>query len=185
MKKIIALALCLFMLLGCAAAEPAEKQHMGTVSMNGVFTLQCTLPEGYSLTELTADDASYIAMISAGDERPDMFLSIAFDELLSGVDRLNDLDDEALAKIEATFREEDEVDISYTETAHGTKLMMVKEIKEKIDYVDFYTIYKGYEIEFLLTGSMDDSEAGLTEEQIQMAVDFLSDLDFVSQEAAE
>ena len=87
-----------------------------------------------------------------------------------------------LAFVEDTFREEEGVEISYMKTAHGTKLMVVKEVTDGIDYVDFYTIYNGYEIEFVLTQSLANLGEPLTDEQIQMAVQFLSDLDFVAAE---
>ena len=50
MKKIIAIILGLAMLL-CAVSVTAEgtqeKVTIGTVSINGAFTLQCGIPEGY------------------------------------------------------------------------------------------------------------------------------------------
>ena len=78
------------------------------------------------------------------------------------------------------------MDISYMETAYGTKLMVVKELQDGPDYVDFYTVYKGYEVELILTRAQYDAETGMildtppiTDAEIQMAVQFLSDMDFV------
>ena len=51
MKKIAAFILSLVMLFGVSsvlAEETAEKVNIGTVSINGAFTLQCGLPEGYT-----------------------------------------------------------------------------------------------------------------------------------------
>ena len=53
---------------------------------------------------------------------------------------------------------------------------MVVEAKDK--YIVFYTIYKGYEIEFLLT----PGTSPMTDAQIDMVIGFLSDLDFDSAE---
>ena len=78
--------------------------------------------------------------------------------------------------IEESFRAEDNVEITYTETAYGTKLMMVKEVADGVEYVDFFTVYKGYSIEFVL---LKDSAEGLTDHEIEMAVKFLSDMEFV------
>ena len=179
MKKVFAILLCLAMLLGCSAvAETAEKTQLSTVNMNGVFQLQCTLPEGYEIDEIESTDASYVAMFVAEEMKPVLTLSIAYNELYSDVARMNDLDAEALALIEDYFRAEDDVDIDYTETAYGTKLMAVREKEGIVDYVDFYTIYLGYEVEIVVSAT--DMEAGLTDAQIQMAVDFLSNLDFVA-----
>ena len=141
MKRIILFALCLAMALGGAAmAESAEKLTLGTINMNGQFELRCAVPEGYqAITEdLGAMSDNFLALIRSEDtSKPVMTLSIAFDELLADVDRLNDLDEDALAKIEQTFRNEDEVEITYLETAHGTKLMLIKEVRDTVEYVDF------------------------------------------------
>ncbi len=184
MKKALTILLCMALTLSCAAAlgESAEKEMIGAISINGAFELHGVIPEGYQLTTLLEEPGYYIASIEADDGRPTMVISIAIEELLSKVERLNDLDDEALAKIEATFRMEDGVEISYMETAYGTKLMVVKEAEGETDFVDFYTIYKGYQIEFILTQTEANQGKAITEEQIQMAVKFLSDLDFVPAE---
>ena len=54
MRKIIAIALCLAMVLCCAVSlgeeAAAEKTTVGTISINGAFTLKCDLPEGYKIT---------------------------------------------------------------------------------------------------------------------------------------
>ena len=148
---------------------------------DGIFELRCKLPEGYAASEVdTGTDSGIVLMSVASEdpEKPTMLLSVAFDELLSEVDRLNDLDAEALSKIEATFQADDQVKISYCETAQGTKLMMVREAFENMDFVDFYTIYKGYQLEFVLVGGGQGKEP-ITEEQVQTALNFLSDLEFV------
>ena len=181
MKKTFAILLCLAMLLSCAAlAEAPEKLYLATVNMNGAFDLQCSLPEGYGFQEVESTDATYIAVFKMDENRPMLTLSIAYNELYSDVFRMNDLDAEALALIEDSFRQEDEVDISYTETAYGTKVMMVKEIKDTVDYMEFYSVYLGYEIEVVAVSL--NSEECLTDDQIKMVIDFLSNLDFVAAE---
>ena len=177
MKKVLALLFCLALMLGCAAvAETAEKTYLATVDMNGAFKLQCALPEGYGIEEIESNEATYIAMFKADESRPLLTLSIAYNELYSDVFRMNDLDAETLAQIEDSFKAEDDVEITYTETAYGTKLMVVKEADGSADYVDFYSVYLGYEIEIVVVAQ---DENGLTDEQIQMVIDFLSELDFV------
>ena len=181
MRKMLAILLCLAVLLGCSAmAETAEKTYLATVNMNGAFELKCALPEGYEIDEIESTDETYIAQFIADGDRPLLALSIAYNELYSDVQRMNDLDEEALAMIENYFREEDNVDISYTETAYGTKLMVVKEMEDTVSYVDFYSVYLGYEIEIVVASMTED---GLTDEQIQMVIDFLSELDFVAPES--
>ncbi len=190
MKKTIAFLLCLMMLLSCAAmAETAatEKESMGAVSVNGAFELKCAIPEGYALNVLTNESDNVFAMISSEAEgKPMIFLSIAYNDMYYGVERLNDLDEEAIAVITDTFTEDDTVEISKMTTAYGTDLLVIKETRDETDYVDFYTIYKGYEIEMVLThvtapepGKEEAEFIPVTDEEIQMAVQFLSDLDFV------
>ena len=181
MKKTFTILLCLAMLLSCAAlAEAPEKLYLATVNMNGAFDLQCSLPEGYGFQEVESTDDTYIAVFKMDENRPMLTLSIAYNELYSDVFRMNDLDADALALIEDSFRQEDEVDISYTETAYGTKVMMVKEIKDTVDFMEFYSVYLGYEIEVVAVSL--NSEEGLTDDQIKMVIDFLSNLDFVAAE---
>ena len=184
MKKVFAMMLCLAMLFCAAAvAETAEKTQLGEISVNGAFKLQGKLPEGYSYQTIDLNNGNFFAMIQYEDyTKPVMSLSVAYNELATGVERLNDVDEEGLARIEETFRTEDSVEISYRETAYGTKLMMVKEVLDGVDYVDFYTLYKGYEVEFVLLPAVDAGDGTLSEEEIQTAIDFLSDLDFVPAE---
>ena len=189
MKKLIALMLCLAMALSLTAAlaETAPKGNKEELSVDGKFTVKWILPEGYYSDGIHSDYSNGTMIMALVPEeentgKPMMLVSIASDELLSEVQRLNDLDDAALAQIEATFQEEDEVDITYMETAYGTKLMVVKETKDGVDYVDFYTIYLGYEIELVLTQTQEMAGTSITDEQIATVIQFLSDMEFVPAE---
>ena len=178
MKKLLAITLCMALLLGCAALAE-EKQTVGT--LNGMFSIECTVPDGYH-TEIIDSEGNGMLVVSIRSEdenKPYMILSVAFDELMAHVERLNDLDENAIAAIESSFTSEDDVEITYTETAFGTKLMVVKEVADGVEYVDFFTVYKGYSIEFVL---LTDSAGGLTDREIEMAVKFLSDMEFVPAE---
>lgn len=187
MKKFFAILLCLSMLMSCAALAETGKASMGVIDVNGTFELKCALPEGYRLEVLYSDSVTCIAAVSPNDAgKPTLQISVAFNEIYAGIDRLNDMDEDALKAIEDSFRAEESVDISYMETAYGTKLMVVKENLDGADYVDFYTVYKGYEVELILTHAQYDAETGMildtppiTDAEIQMAVRFLSDMDFV------
>ena len=191
MKRIFTWALCLMLALGCFSvlAEAAPKTYSGELTVPNRFTIKWIAPEDYELSDIDAGDPEWIgdtgflltALIPKDIEsgKPMVNISIARDELLTGVARLNDLSDEALAQIEETFRDEDTVDISYMETEHGTKLMVVRETLDGTDYVDFYTIYMGYEIEMVLTQIEAMDKTPLTDEQIAMVVQFISDLEFI------
>ncbi len=180
MKKNIAMMLCLVMLLGCAAAL-AEYTNIGAVNVNGAFEARCVLPEGYTLETSELDNGGLVSMITSQDTaKPLLILSIMFDDMYADVNKLNDLDDEALAYLESTFTDEYDMDITYTETAYGTKLLVAKEVNG--EFADVYTIYAGYEFEFVLIPTLEGGADSLTEEQIQLVIEFLSNLDFVALE---
>ena len=192
MKKIIAVLLGIMMLFSCAAMAESvttEKESMGTVDVNGAFELKCAIPEGYKLTVIFNEGSDMAAMITSEDEgKPAMILSIAYNDLVYDVERLNDLDEETVAAITDTFAEEDSVEVSKMTTAYGTELLVVKEVRDLVDFVDFYTIYKGYEIEMVLVHMPSDDASSaeaqiipVSEEEIQLAIQFLSDLDFVAE----
>ena len=194
MKKIISFALCLaLVVITCAAAwaETTEDKAYNDLDVSGNFIVKWVCPEGYEMIEVQPDDGdggfTVMALYPMEDNtgKPVMMIAIAPDELYAEVQRLNDLDDEALAEIEATFREEDEVEITYMETAYGTKIMVIKEVKDVVDFVDFYTIYLGYEIEMVLTQPEELANTSITDEQIATVIQFLSDMDFVPVEAEE
>ena len=190
MKKLIAIALSLALLLGCASAlaEDAQKEYTGELTVPNRFIIKWINPDGYELTDIDAGNPEWIGdsgfllagLVPTDEEsgKPMMNIAIARNELLSDVQRMNDLDAEALAQIEETFRDEDTVDITYMETAAGTKLMVVRETADGTDYLDFYTIYMGYEIEMVLTRVSPTDKTPLTDEEIALAVQFLSDLYF-------
>ena len=185
MKKFLSLLLALCLLLSCCAAlgEAAPKTELGSINMNGAFRLVCSVPENYSLQVVTKDDEGMIAAIPSEDPvKPQMVMVIEFDETYYDVYRMNDMSDEQLQAIADTFSSDgDEVAISYRETSHGTKLMVAQEAEGDTDFLSILAIYEGYMIEFDMTAGPEAQE-GLTEAQIQMCVDFLSDLDFIPEE---
>ena len=173
MKKIISLALCLAMIL-CAACAVAEdgKTEMGLLNVGKAFSIRSVLPEGYTYEPGTDTGLNMVGVLSAGEERPIITVSIGYAEEYADFERFNDLDEAAVEEIRQSFREEDEgLIFEDLETAYGTRLLKVS----AAGYVDIYTVYKGYELEFVLTGPFTDAD-------IQMLVDFSSDMDFVTVE---
>lgn len=156
-----------------------EPEKLGRLSVNGEFELTCRLPEGYALQVVDIREESIIASVTSEDAtKPQMYLSIAYDDLYGAVDRMNDLTDEELAILEETFTSEYEVEIEYRETGYGTKLLVAREVGADVDFVTFLSVYKGYFVEFTLTPNPSLPDQALTEEQIQMCIDFLTDVDF-------
>jgi len=187
MKKIVALVLALALTLGCCAAlaeEPA-KTEIGTIDMAGAFKLQCTLPEDYEINIELKDNESLIATIASSDaDKLPLLLTIEFEEMYYDVKRMNDMSDEQLQEIIETFPNYEEADISYTETSHGTKLMIVKGSDAQMNYLAFFSIYEGYEIELDIIEMLEDeaAESKLTDEIVESCIYFLSELDFIPEE---
>ena len=183
MKKLIAVILSLMMMLCAvsAVAESAGKVTIGSVSINGEFTLQCGIPEGYEPVPGLVTPGLVTAIIRSQDpEAPIMQLSVAFDEKYYDVERMNDLTADELAQLEQTYIEDDPfVEITYGETGYGTLLLVARHETEEMDYIAFFSIYKGYCVEFVLAPSMTAEDKNLTEEQLRLSVDFLTDLDFI------
>ena len=157
------------------------KTDLGVIDINGAFSLQCALAEGYTIQVIRSASDQMVAIISSEDEsKPILQLSVGYDEAYASVDRLNDLDDEALSVLEQTFVETDPaVEISYGDTGLGTRLMIARLNNGYIDFLDFMSIYKGYFVECVLVPSEAAVDKTLTEEQIQMCIDFLTEMDFV------
>lgn len=193
MKKIFAIILCLALLLSCTAlAETAEKEPMGTLKVEEAFNIKCKLPEGYTLSLDTerGDEQHIVASVVPADaSKPVVHILIAYNDEYTTFNeetkektamRLNDVDAETMESIKESFiTDGDMTDVTYeeTETAYGTKLLVVKGIYEGEETVIVYTIYKSYEIE-IVTEAAKSAEGDLTDEQVKMIVDFLSKMDF-------
>ena len=162
-------------------AETADGgvQKLGTLNVNGEFDLTCRLPEGYDLQVVNMRGGKIIASVLSEDmTKPQMYLSIAYDETYGEIERMNDMNDDDLRILEDSFSDMNDVTISYAETGHGTKLMIAKETGSDTDFVDILAIYKGYFVEFNMTPNPKAADQTLTDAQIQMCIDFLTDVDF-------
>ena len=157
-------------------AEPEEAQ-IGRLSINGDFLLKGKIPADYSL-QVILDNGSHViaTLLSTDQTKPKMILNVSYNEMYGNVQKLNDLSGEDMAALKATFSGMNSVAFDERETAAGTKLLMVTETGNDADFVIFYTIYNGYEIEFTLGADRDQA---LTDEQIQASIDFLSGLEFI------
>ena len=159
MKKIISILLSLALLLSCVAAlaETVAKETLGTLSVNGEFTIEAPIPEGYRMKIKRADETRILAYFEPDDEtKPILQLSVG---------------------LEDSWEPGSDFEISYGETEHGTKLL-IAQLPDKSEVV-IYSLYEGYEIEFTLVAV---DEGGLTQEQIDACIKVLSDMDFVAPE---
>lgn len=194
MKRLIAILLSLTMICCLAASmaetaqEPAQEQqglqNFGTISVNGIYALTGQIPEGYQVTLETAETGLlHGSLLNSDSAKPALAFTIIFDETYADVQRMNDLSQEDLNFLESTF-EDPEKEVTYTETAYGTKLMCVSTKVESWDYLSILTIYKGYMIELNMFAG-PGSDGRLTEEQKQIAIDFLSNMNFEAMTGAE
>ena len=161
------------------AEEAAGTEKLGKLSVNGEFEITCKLPQDYKIQVVDVRGENIIASVTSEDiTKPQMYLSIAYDELYGEVERMNDLSDEELAVLEDSFKEMDQVEIEYRQTGLGTKLMVVREVGNGQKFIDILSVYKGYFVEFNMTPNPNAAVQDLTEEQIQMAIQFLTDVMF-------
>ena len=186
MTRITALALSLIMILCavCVLAEESGKTKIGTLKVGEAFSIQSKMPEGYTYMPVTATELNLVGILSAGEGKPSVTVSIAYNEEYAETERFNDVDEVIVEEIRDSFREADEeirqsfleldeeVTFEDLETAYGTRLLKVT----GDGFVDIYTIYKSYELEFVMTS------AALTDADVQMLVNFISDMDFVTVE---
>ena len=157
-----------------------EETRIGTLNVNGEFMLQGKIPEGYKLQVISSQNTKIIAALVADDvTRPQMLLTIAFDEMFAGVERMNDLSAEELETLKASFTDMNDVAFTEAETAAGTKLLVARETGSDEDFASILSLYKGYSVEFVLSPNPNAAEQKLTDEQIQAGIDFLSNLEFI------
>lgn len=159
-------------------------KNLGKLNVNGAFDLTCVLPAGYTLQSVNIRGDKIIASVLSDDmTKPQLYLNIAYDETYGNVQRMNDLSDEDLAHLESTFKDMNDVTIDYRTTGYGTKLMIARETGADTDFVDILTIYDGYFIEFNMTPNPKAADQTLTDEQVRMCVDFLTNLEFTPADA--
>ena len=164
------------------APQPSvdTETRIGTLNVNGQFLIQGMIPEGYTLQLISSQSSRIIASLTTDDvQRPQMMLTIAFDEMFAGVERLNDLSEQDTALLKQSYMEMNAVAFSEMYTAAGTRLLIAREAGSDEDFISIFSLYKGYAIEFLLSPNPGAASQTLTDDQLQTAVDFLSSLKFI------
>lgn len=177
MKKIFALLLAVMLVPAFALAEAAEPV---SVQVNDTLSISVVVPDGYLFEEAWYGDVLYAHMTPEEEGKLLMVLSLGYSEEYA--DRsINDLTDEELESLIAVSKEDFANPVeTISETAEGTKLIIVDENSEYDEYVEIYTVYDGYFIGLLLDPV---GEVQVSQEELDLAVKFLSDMQFHHTEA--
>ena len=180
MKKIIALALSLMLLLGCvsALAEAADKQ---TITMLGAFTITTDkLPEGYTLNVVKNSEMEYEALIASPEAgKPYYVLLMNFSDEWADVDSLANATEEDMAAVKDSFyevTEMDDGDITFEDgkTREGTPLLIARTVDGSFGAV--YAIYNSHEIEVDIYHAEENEP--VTDAEIDAVVAFLTSVQF-------
>lgn len=177
MKKFFAVLLAVLMLPVFALAEEAQSV---TVKVNDTLSITVNVPDGYAFDQTWYGDVLYAQMRPEEEGKLLMVLSLGYSEEYA--DRsINDLSDEELDSLIAVSVS-DFANPTYTlsETAEGTKLIIIDENSENDEYAEIFMVYQGYFIGLLLEPAGD---AQVSQEELDLAVQFLSDMQFVHTEA--
>ena len=173
MKKIIALALSLMMLLGCvsALAEAAEKD---TITMVGAFTVT------YAMTVVTDTEMEYEAIFTSEDaKKPMIDLLMCFSDEWSGVETWADATPEDVEAVKESFyevTEMDDGDITFEDstTGKGTPILIAKGADGS--FAAAYTIFKSHEIELDIFPG--EEQEAVTDEDVARIIEFVTDIEF-------
>ena len=180
MKKTIAVLLCILLALSCvtALAEDIQKDNYTEVTVNGAFYIRGLTPEGYRVENILNEGMPIMVFFGSEDAlKPTFSLIISFKEEFAGVERLNDMGEEDRKIL---LGEDPMVNPEYTvmKTDFDTEVMVLRSADPEVDFASFVTLYKGYEVGLNLFPGEDSTES-LTDDQIALAMKFLSGLDFV------
>ena len=175
MKKIIALALSLMLLLGCVSALAEGSDQKGSVTMLGAFTIEFNeIPDGYTLSRPTKNsEMEYEAMIQSPEAgKPNMILYMCFNDAWEGVKTLADATEEDMEAVKQDFYEVlefDDGDLTFEDakTGEGTPVAV-------------YTVYMGHEIEIDIYPEGEEDK--VTDELMSAVLKFLSDVKFTPAE---
>ena len=172
MKKLISILLCAALLLACVSALAEDK---AVIDFQNRIQFSGVLPDGYKCSILSQSDLTMECLIaSENPAAPRMDIFISFNESYTGVASLADLDADSLERLKMGFSEENVVTFDNLKTDSGADLLVVRETGDDLDFLDFYTICLGHEIEFTLTAG--EPGQALTDEQVSRCIEFMRDL---------
>ena len=168
MKKLTAL-LFVFLLLSVSFASAETGLN---VEFRDVFRLNGRVPDGYTFSLGSQSDLILDGEYASDDPAaPVLEVYIAFNESYAGIAKLDNLGQDGLDLIRQGFITENSVSFDILDTLSVGKLLVTREAGGQ--FLDFYTICNGYEIELTLLPA--DGQT-LTEEQIRLWTDLMNGL---------
>lgn len=173
MKKFIALLLAAMLLMGvtCAVAEKVE-----VAQATADFDVTMVIPEGYAMTEDRNNGNLYINVMPEDEAAAGYYISIGYSEEYDG-DTLSELSDEEAEQISEILKESfANPSFEQTLTAEGTMVYVFRETEGESDWALAVTVYKGY---FIAVQIEKADYSQLCDEDVQRAIDLLSDMHFV------
>ena len=172
MKKMISLLLCAVLLLTCFSAFAEDKS---TIDFQDRLQFSGVLPEGYRCSILSQSELTLECAVASDDPAaPRLNIYVSFNESYATINQLSDLDADSLEFLKMGFSEENTVTFDMFKTDSGTDLLLVRETGDDPDFLDFYTICLGHEIEFTLTAG--EPGQALTDEQVSRCIEFMRGL---------
>lgn len=174
MKKLFAAMLCAMLVL-FAAGAPAEGTEM-SFTINNQLDISVVVPEHYRFDEEWFQGVLYATLVPDADELPSMLLSMGGSEAYADKS-INDLTAQELDELIAiSIGDFANPTYAISETAYGTKLIIVDENSDADEYVEIFTLYQGYFVSVMVE---PNGQRQLTADEIQLAVEFLSNMEFV------
>ena len=177
MKKMLCLLLCAVLLLACI---PAFAGNEAVIDFHDRIQLRGTLPDGYMYSILSQSDLTMeCAVFSDDPAAPCLKIFISFNESYAGAQNLDALGSDTLERVKMGFSEENEVAFDMFTTASGVSLLQVRETGGDQDFLDFYTVCLGHEIELTLVAGNEAPGLALTEAQISRCLELMRTLDIL------
>lgn len=180
MKKILASLLALMLLFSCTAL--AENK---SYTIDEGVTVNVVVPEGYKADDAVFYDGNLIAGFESDvrENAPCMTLMVCPSEDYNGLERLNDLSEDAFAQLKSDLCEDlNNPTVTEAETGLGTKLIVINENYTEYNYdsVTIYTLYKGYLLQLFMVYADESGilEKVITDEDIARGIQFYTDIVF-------
>ena len=175
MRKITALLLTALLLFSAAAYADSA-----AIDFRDRFEIRADLPDGWHSNILSQNDITLEGEIRADADDPTMpvvNVFISFNESYSEVNSLKDLGGNVLDLIRDGFSAENEVSFDTLTTDSGISLLVIRETGEDQDFLDFYTVWNGHEIELTLFAGEEVPGRTLTDEQVKKCISYVKTLE--------